>query len=750
MRRLHLDFETRSLIDLPVSGLYFYARSLTTGIWMFAYRFGETGPVQRWWRDQPIPDEVITHVLAGGTIVAHNAGFERIIWNEVLRREYPALPEMQIAQMDCTMARCLAVGLPGDLERAAKVVNAPVQKNMTGSATMKKMSKPRNVSYSSAEAAAAYTASARLTILNDGLDSSTYMIGDRYDHTLRLDWWYDVMLRATQDAYCADDVEAETGVDLVVPHLSDSERDLWRLNEKINDRGIPFDVELIRKVRGTVDLAMSLANRRMWTITGGAVKKVTEHAKLKGWLNARKIECTSVGKGVTEELLAAASADPLATEAIELHNAASKGSTAKMKKAQSVMNADHRIRGVFRYHGAGPGRFTAHVWQAHNLVRVDEEAELPTVREIIKILDRFEPDVASSVVELAYGRSLHWMSKMGRPIITARPGRMFRGGDLSNIEGRLNAWLAGETWKLEAFEAFDRGEGADLYKVTAANLLNKSVGDITKLERQAYGKVPELASGYQGSVGAYVKMGIATGVRPEDIADVAAAVTDPVVWSATMKTYRPRNSVGLEQSVWTGLKVVVNAWRQKNPAIVQSWWDRQEAAIDAVADPGRITEACGGKVRYLSSHGFLWTMLVSGRCIAYASPSIVRVEYIREKKEMVNGVEVLIEEVAYKNAVQVWGIDGTTKQWAPYTLYGGIQCENDDQGLARDVCFDAAKDLDRMGYNLVFHCHDELLSEDDPNFGSRDEMKAVLSTPRSYAPGLPLAAAAWEDRRYVK
>lgn len=762
--RLHLDFETRSLRKFGKGGVgvYRYAECPTTSVWCFAWRFGLQGFVDCWWRDEDFPQQVFEHVARGGTVVAHGGGFERRIWNGVLNRMLGGiLPEMTIDQMDCTMARCVTVGLPPDLERAAQIVRAPFQKDLEGASTMKAMAKPRSIKFTSDRAQMLWTKNARVReVYTDDLDRSVCGIGDDnlYDG-VEIEWTYSTGHRQIQTDYCKTDVLAETGVDMVVPALSPSLLAVWRLNEKINDRGFPIDVPLIQKVEGVLDESGKRANSRIWTVTGGRVKKCSEHAKLKGWLETRGVkayvldedgnERLSVAKGVKDELLAAAVNDAPAREAIELHNSTAKLAYAgKIGKALDVMNEDERLRGVFRYHTAPTGRFSATVWQAHNLERIDVETELPTVRVLIDVLGKLGADAATDSIYWMTGRPLHWMSKMSRPIIKARQGKVFRGVDLSNIEGRVNAWLAGETWKTEAFGAFDRKEGPDLYKVTAGSLLGKDVNAITKGERQTLGKVPDLAGGYQGSVGAYVSMGLNLGTKPEDIADVAAATTDPAVWAATAKTFRPRFSMGLEQSVWTGVKVVVNAWRQRHPMIVQSWWDRQDAAIEAVSCPGMITSACNGKIRYLCAHGFLWCMLPSGRAIAYPGPTIVEVPYIREEKEIVNGVEVLIEVESFKRAVQVWGLE--KNQWVAYTLFGGIQCENDVQGFAYDIFKDGGIDLDAWGYFLVFHCHDEWLSEDDPNFGSPQHMAAVLSSPRCYAPGLPLAAAAWEDERYVK
>ncbi len=351
-------------------------------------------------------------------------------------------------------------------------------------------------------------------------------------------------------------------------------------------------------------------------------------------------------------------------------------------------------------------------------------------------------------------------------MLRAKPGCIFRGADLSNIEGRVNAWNAGEQWKLDAFFLSDLGLSYGMYELTASGIVGCGPDQVTKAQRQAQGKVPELACGYQGSVGAFVSMAANYGTKPEDVADIAAQSCSPELWAKTLSRWRPNTSAGLQPHIWTGIKVVVDSWRAKHPAIVKSWYDLQDAAIMAVSQPGTIIPCC--KVRYLSSKGFLWCMLPSGRVMAYPQPRIIRqkterltpFEYhpdsgsmtmsnVPEDAELVHiDGRWYIQQTTWSNVVEVWGLE--KGQWRSYTLYGGLQCENICQGIARDVLADAMKRIDKAGYEIVLHAHDEVLCECLLNFGSTQELADLLSHAEPWMAGLPLNAKGWDDARYVK
>jgi DNA polymerase len=67
--------------------------------------------------------------------------------------------------------------------------------------------------------------------------------------------------------------------------------------------------------------------------------------------------------------------------------------------------------------------------------------------------------------------------------------------DLSQIEARILAYLAGQEDVVEAFRAYDEGRGPDIYCVTASTIFGREITRDDEKERMI-GKVVRLALGY--------------------------------------------------------------------------------------------------------------------------------------------------------------------------------------------------------------------------------------------------------------
>lgn len=615
---------------------------------------------------------------------------------------------MEIEQMDCTLSRGAALSLPMSLEKLGQALNAPIQKDADGHKLMLSMCKPRSV---------------------DESGSPTWREDE--DSLDRL------------QAYCDQDVEAECAIDKLLPPLSERERRVWILDQTINDRGVQMDVRLVGRALEVVEEATKRANAEMWRLTEGTVAKCSEAAKIVAWINSRGVPCMSVAKGEIEELVLGAQlmADDVCEQVVRLRRAAARSSTAKLKTILKSVSADGRARGTLAYHGASTGRWAGRLMQPQNFPRIDADTEMPDVVRCLSMLDaNTSPAETVDAIQMVVGAPMEWLSKCLRPMIIAAPGKRLLGADFSNIEGRVNAWLAGEKWKLDAFRAFDRGEGPDVYKLSYSNSFGVPVEMVTKLMR-LIGKVQELQLGYQGSVGAFIAMAANYGIKLSVVSDIARGAVTLDQWAWIKSQYKAADARGLDPETWTGIKIVVNGWREANSAIVQGWWDLQDAAIEAVANPGVVVPVYGGKVRYRAANGFLWCMLPSGRVLAYASPSVVWKETGRLKED---------GEPIVKRAVQYWGTDPVTKKWGRFTLYGGEQCNHVVQGTARDIMVDAMFRVEGAGYDLVLTVHDELLAEVPDGFGSVEEFTQLMQTKPNWIGDCPIVAAAWEDVRYVK
>lgn len=721
----HLDFETKSTTNLVKSGVHRYCEDLNTAAWLFSYGFNPNEPKKRWKPGDPDPVELLEHIARGGIVKAHNAIFERTMWNKVMRRLYPHWPELKIRQMDCTMARAAAIAHPLDLDTLAVVVGASQLKDKSGHALMMKMCVPR-----------------------------------RFNADGTITWWDDPHDVERLGLYCDQDVRAEEDVDQRIPPLTDEERKVWMFDQVINDRGIPIDVEAVRRCAEVVEYAKKQADVVMRNLTSRAVPKCSNDNAIIKFINAQGVECTTVKKGVQDDLMFLGDLHdkPLVREVIELRRAAKKTSTAKYKAMLNCVCSDNRIRGLLQYHGASPGRWAGRLVQPQNFPRVDYDEEGHVIEWLHDILINYPTAEVYNLIASVHGDTspLIILSRALRSMVRAPAGKKLVGGDFSNIEGRVNAWLAGEAWKLKAFSDYDtiigvdkKGKalraGPDLYNLAYSKSFCIKVEDVTKAMRQI-GKVQELALGYQGGVGAFINMGDNYGLDPYQLSKPVYDATSAQQWDEVAAKYaHAKSKHGLQEREWTALQVIVDNWRRANPRIVQSWWDYQDAAVEAVASPGSIVNVVNGRVKYYSDGRALWCVLPCGRMLCYSSPELVRevVEYTDKNGEVKERI---------RSKVTFWGVDSETRQWKKDSLYGGLQCENIVQGTARDVMVDRMFDVERKGYPIILTVHDEIVAEVD---ASRDELndndlQSIMSILPQWADGLPLAAAAWQDERYVK
>lgn len=653
------DYETRSAVDLKKTGVHVYAHDDSTDVWCMAYCMDD-GPIKIWVPGDPVPPEYVRAATDPDVeSAAFNAAFEINIEHGVMARKH-GFPIIPIERQRCTMAQALAMALPGSLEQAAAAVGLNIQKDMAGNRLMLQMAKPRK-----RNADGSFT------------------------------WWDDEIKLLRLYSYAGTDVEVDRALDARIMRLNPFEQALWVLDQKINARGVPVDEALALKALQIVAETTERLDDEMRRVTDMEVNACTSTIQLINFVKAHGLEADSVAKDKVEELLSRELPDNV-RRALELRKEAAKASVAKINALLTGMGADKRARGLLQYHAAGTGRWGGRRFQPQNLPR-PEFFDVDAAIEVIKT-------GSAKTVEALCGPPLSIVSDCIRGLIKAPDGKKLISADFANIEGRVLAWLAGETWKTQAFRDFDNKTGADLYKLAYARSFGLKPEEVSKDQRQI-GKVMELALGYQGGVGAFQSMAVNYGLQVEDkIAD-------------ELKT----------------------KWRKAHPKIVKFWYALEEAAIDAVEQPGLMTTV--GPVSFKKVGSFLFMRLPSGRCLSYAFPKIA-------PKEMPWMDDY--GQPAVKNVLAYKGVNSYTRKWEECYAYGGLLAENVTQAVARDIMAESIVRLEKAGYPVILTVHDEVVSEVDVNFGNVGEFVKIMETLPDWATGLPVAAEGWEGERYRK
>ena len=462
---LWVDFETRSACDLKAAGVYNYAQDNSTSVLCMSYAFDDDD-VQTWLPSQPFPEAVRNHT---GTIYAHNAAFERLIFWYVLQVNF------DLEQFYCTAAQARANCAPGSLEDVGRFAGASMKKDHRGAQLIRLLSIPQA------------------------------------DGTFR----EDPTLMAEMVAYCEQDVRAMRSISKALRPLSEDELADYHVNERINDRGVLVDVPLCAAAVKFASDELIEIEQIVAEVTEGAITSVRS-PKMRQWVidrvgpQALKLmwsgEKYSIDKTVRANLLAMENPDeipPAVAEVIQCADDLWASSVAKFSRLASLADVeDQRVRGAFVFAGgSATGRASSYGAQVHNFTR--KCAEFPEdVRTAMVRGHAIVPRFGKRVTDVLKG--------MLRPALIPAKGKHLVVADWSSIEARANPWLsncpAGER-KLEIF-----AKGDDVYKVNAGATFGIDVDAVNKDQRQI-GKVQELACGFAGGVGAFAAMGRVYGVH---------------------------------------------------------------------------------------------------------------------------------------------------------------------------------------------------------------------------------------------
>jgi len=643
MDTLAIDIETYSDVSLPDCGVHRYAASEQFEILLFAYSLNdEPTRIIDLASGEKMPDEIMK-LLTDDSVVktAYNAAFERNCINR-----YFGL-SLKPEGWRCTLVQASMLSLPLSLEGVGEALNLDKKKMSEGKELIRFFCMPCKPSKS-----------------NGGRTRNLPSDDPEKWELFK--------------TYCIRDVVVEKQIrnKLSKFPIPDREQKLYCMDQRINDRGIMVDPELITHAVACDLLYKETATKKAYEISG--LENPNSVAQLKGWLARKGIEIDSLAKAAVEELVENTDGD--VAEMMKLRLALSKTSVKKYEAMERSVSPDGRVHGLLQFYGANrTGRWAGRLVQIHNLPQNHME-DLELARSIVK-------EGRYDLVELLYDSIPDVLSELIRTAFVAKPGCRFIVSDFSAIEARVMGYLAGEGWVMEEF----RGAGK-IYEQTASKMFHIPIEEITKgSPYRARGKVASLACQYGGAEGALISMGALNFVEEDE------------------------------------LKGLVQSWRTANPHIVNYWYEI-DGAVKAAVKERKMTKV--GMVTVYYQSGMLKIALPSGRVLSYVRPRMTVNRFGSES-------------VSYEGV-------GTNRKWTRIESYGAKFCENIVQATARDVLAEAMLRLEKKGFDIVCHIHDEVVLEVPEGTSSVEEVNEIMAVCPDWCEGLPLKAAGFESPFYKK
>ena len=653
-----LDFETASCCDLKKAGAWRYSEDVTTEILCLCFTvptLGENFEIERWTPEEQ-SNRILRHLAQRADVmfVAHNAGFEKAIWRNIMVPLY-GLPDIPNSRWDDTLAACAMRALPLDLDRATLHLRLSVQKDKEGSNFTKRLSKPNRKGY---------------------YDRSPESFARVY-------------------RYCQQDVLAERDLRERLGPLPPGERNVWLLDQRINERGIRLDLPFIEAAQRVVDRATYPLVEEFQQITGGL--NVGQVAKVKAWVENQGVFLDSLNRealaallgdeGTEEEVPADMGGLPAnVRRALYIRSVIGSASVKKLNRMSQCVAMDGRVRGTMQYHGAGPGRWAGRLFQPHNFPRGTIKKS-PDV--MVKAIMTGDP----AIVERDIGPAIESVVSSLRHAIIAAPGHVLLSGDFAGVEARLVLAASGQHDKTEIMAS-----GQDVYCDMAQSIYKKPINKKDHPEERQTGKNSVLGLGF-GMGWKKFKMKYGAGLTEEFCQQV-------------VKTYREE---------WA-------------PGVPKMWWALEEAALETVKN-GRAHEAYGALFEI--EDRWLTMRLPSGRKLWYFNPTLV-------KRAMPWDDTDIRMAWTYKAM--------KTGQWKTLDAFGGLLTENVIQGLARDLMVGAMFKLEKNGFPIILTVHDEIVCEPLAENADEKAFREIMEELPEWAKliKMPVAVETWCGTRYKK
>lgn len=698
MKYLYIDAETRSATPIG-RGLPNYMADPHFEVLLVAWAIGEDAPrvwdVQR----EECPKRLMRAVNDPSfTLVAHNSNFDRRAFNTAGLFGI----ELSPFRFHDTMVQALTHGLPASLEVLSGLFGLGDEGKIDGKELIRLFTMPDK------------------RVEKDGI----IRFFSRRTHPLE---WEEFV------EYAAADITAMRAIHKTIPQIvyPNQEHDIWCLDQIINDRGIPVDLELAEAAVEASAEERRRLNHRTQNQTNGDVSAATQRDKLLAHLAIEHGFNLPDMRAATIERVIDDPDTPTAVRMIlEVRLQASQNAASKYR-AVLHQQRNGRIMNTIQFSGASrTGRDAGRVFQPQNLKRptiwrdIDDD-DLPDV------IERDVAAIKAGRICDRYGeRTMEALGSCIRGVIHASPGKKLIQSDLSNIEGRSLVWLSDEQWKLDYFRDFDAGKiRFDNYVAAYARAMNVKMEDVDGYMR-AIGKVMELALGYGGGVVAFLNFADIYGLDIQALADAVWATGDKYMLKDCegKHEWAEENgySGGLNAYQYAACEYLKQQWREAHPATVVFWSGLEDAFRKSVTYQNETFRV--GRLAFRRQGQWLFIRLPSGRCLTYLKPAINK-----------------------DGDLSYLGWDGYKRRVGRIMTYSGALTENVASGVARDVLIHRLWDVELEGYPIIMRVHDELVCETpDTDEYTHEHLSEIMTRPYPWSGGFPLAAGGFETYRYRK
>ena len=257
---LGIDIETYSSEDLSKCGVYRYVEAPDFEILLFAYAFDdEEVEIVDMACGEKLPEEVLSAIDDTEIIkVAWNAQFERTCIGHVLGRT------LSPDSWQCSMVLGASLSLPLSLKEAANVLKTGEQKDRAGENLIKFFSVP-----------------CKPTKTNGGRTRNL----PEHDP----EGWEQFK------SYCLQDVRTERDIRKKIERfpMPEKEWDCYHMDQRVNDRGVLIDMELVQKAIECDLLLSDEMTKRAYELTG--LENPNSVSQLKYWLETKGLPMDSLG-----------------------------------------------------------------------------------------------------------------------------------------------------------------------------------------------------------------------------------------------------------------------------------------------------------------------------------------------------------------------------------------------------------------------------------------------------------------------